>query len=202
MKADPIVPSNAPEAIPEIDPSEPLMGHEYDGIRELDHKLPNWWLATFYLAIVFSFGYWGYYHILEAGPLQMDEYRIEMAQAEAAAAARAEARGVVTDEMLAALGQDAAATAAGQVVYTQFCAACHGGQGEGGIGPNLTDDAWIHGGKPTEILHVVEQGVPAAGMPAWKPVLGSEKVEQVTAFLLTLKGKNVPGKAPQGNPEG
>lgn len=201
MSADPTTSKTREHEREEVD-ADLDMGHDYDGIRELDHKLPNWWLATFYLVIVFSFGYWGYYHILEAGPLQMEAYQIEMAQAEEAAAARAAERGEITDESLLALQDDAAVVSAGQTTYTQFCAACHGGQGEGGIGPNLTDDAWLHGGKPTDILQVVEQGVPAAGMPAWKPVLGAEKVEQVTAFLLTIKGQNVPGKAPEGQPEG
>lgn len=182
-------------------PAEPDMGHEFDGIRELDNRLPNWWLATLYLSIVFSFGYWMYYHVFQAGPLQMDEYHQEMARADEAAAALAEARGAVDDDTLVAMAADGTQTAEGQVVFGQYCAACHGAQGEGGIGPNLTDKNWLHGGKPTQILEVVASGVPAAGMPAWKPILGNSKVEQVTAYLLTLKGKHLPGKAPEGSEE-
>lgn len=181
--------------------NEPDMGHEFDGIRELDNRLPNWWLATLYLSIVFSFGYWMYYHVFQAGPLQMDEYHQEMARAEEAAAALAEARGAIDDDTLVGMAGDGQQTAEGQIVYSQYCAACHGAQGEGGIGPNLTDKHWIHGGQPTKILEVVSTGVPAAGMPAWKPMLGNSKVEQVTAYLLTLKGKNLPGKAPEGSEE-
>lgn len=177
---------------------EPDMGHDFDGIRELDNKLPNWWLATFYLAIVFSFGYWAWYHILDAGPLQMEAYEMEMARAAEAAESRRAARGEVGDEALAALSEDAAVVSSGQAIYGQFCAACHAAGGEGSIGPNLTDAYWIHGGSPKEILKVVSDGVAAAGMPSWRPVLGDEKVEQVTAFLLTLKGKDLPGKEPQG----
>lgn len=179
-------------------PPEPDMGHDFDGIRELDNRLPNWWLATLYLSIVFSFGYWMYYHVLKAGPLQMEAYEMEMAKADEAAAALAELRGAATDESLLALTEDPQAISSGQEVFAQHCAACHGPQGEGTIGPNLTDPYWKHGGAPTEILQVVSIGVPAAGMPAWKPMLGAKKVEEVTAYLLTLKGKNLPGKGPEG----
>jgi len=178
--------------------AEPDMGHDYDGIRELDHRLPNWWLAIFYLTIIFSFGYWAYYHVMRAGPLQYEAYEMEMAAAEAAAAARAGDRGELTDEVLLAYSQDATKVAAGQQTFQQFCVACHGAQGEGGIGANLTDPYWIHGNKPLEIHAVIADGVATAGMPAWKSVLGDRKLEEVTAFVLTLKGKNLPGKEPQG----
>lgn len=178
--------------------TEPDMGHDYDGIRELDNRLPNWWLAIFYLSIVFSFGYWAYYHVLEAGPLQMEAYELEMARAEAAAATRSSDRGSLSNEMLLALSEDEERVGAGQQTYAQFCAACHGSNGEGGIGANLTDDYWIHGASPMEILGVVSEGVATAGMPAWKGVLGDRKIEEVTAYVLTLRGKNLPGKEPQG----
>lgn len=178
--------------------TEPDMGHEYDGIRELDNRLSNWWLAIFYLSIVFSFGYWAYYHVLDAGPLQMEAYEQEMARAEAAAAARAADREALTDELLVSWSEDGAKVGAGQATYTQFCAACHGPGGEGGIGPNLTDAYWLHGGAPLEIMKVISEGVATAGMPAWKGVLGDQKMEEVTAYVLTLRGKNLPGKEPQG----
>src|SRR5690606_6169533 len=107
--------------------------------------------------------------------------------------------GEVTDEMLAALAQDPAAVEAGKALYAQYCVACHGPEGGGLIGPNLTDAYWINGaGKPTEIRRIVASGVAAKGMPAWEPMLGVEKVDQITAFVETLKGRNVPGKEPQG----
>lgn len=178
--------------------NEPDMGHDYDGIRELDHRLPNWWLAIFYLSIVFSFGYWAYYHVMGAGPLQYEAYEMEMAAAEEAAAARAGDRDELSNELLLAFSEDTTKTAAGEQTYQQFCAACHGAQGEGGIGANLTDAYWIHGNQPMEIHGVIAEGVATAGMPAWKGVLGDKKMEEVTAFVLTLRGKNVPGKEPQG----
>lgn len=174
-------------------------GHEYDGIREFDNKLPNWWLATLFLSIFFSIGYWLYYHTLAVGPDQLGEYEMEMADAAAAAAARAKERGEVTDESLLAASQDPATVGTGKELFGQYCAACHGPDGGGTIGPNLTDDHWITGaGKPTEIREIVISGVTAKGMPAWGQLLGEEKVDQITAFALTLKGKNVPGKGPEG----
>lgn len=178
--------------------NEPDMGHEYDGIRELDHRLPNWWQATFYLSIVFAFAYWAYFHIMGAGPLQMERYEQELARAEAAAAERAGDREAISDELLLAYSADEGRMASGQQTYTQFCAACHGAQGEGGIGANLTDEFWIHGGAPLDILKVVSEGVPTAGMPAWRSVLGEQKTEEVAAFVLSLRGKNLPGKEAQG----
>ncbi|AKU92986.1 cbb3-type cytochrome c oxidase N-terminal domain-containing protein [Vulgatibacter incomptus] len=173
-------------------------GHDYDGIREYDNRLPNWWLATLFITIVFAFGYWMYYHVLGSGPLQMAEYHAEMDAASAKAATLAASRGEATDESLLAFSKDPAVTAAGAAVFGQSCSACHGASGEGGIGPNLTDDHWIHGGKPTEILKVIREGVAAKGMPSWGPMLGAEKTEQLAAFVVSLKGKNVPGKGPEG----
>lgn len=187
-----------PEA--KIDPTlnEPDMGHDYDGIRELDNKLPFWWQAIFYLTIIFSFGYWAYYHVLDIGPDQWQRYEAELARAEADAASRSAGKAELSDELLLAYSQDSAKVGAGQADYTTFCVPCHGANGEGGIGPNLTDPYWIHGAKPMEIHKIVSEGVATAGMPAWKSVLGDTRVEQVVAYVLTLKGKNVPGKEPQG----
>ena len=117
----------------------PDTGHDYDGIREYDNRLPNWWLATLYISIVFAFGYWAYYHVLSAGPLQHEEYQAEMAQAAKAAEAQAALRGAATDESLAAIMADTAAMEDAKATFSQYCAACHAASGEGMIGPNLTD---------------------------------------------------------------
>lgn len=173
-------------------------GHDYDGIRELDNHLPNWWLFTLFASIVFGFGYWIYYESLDATPKQADEYRAELAQTEAMKAAFIASRGAATDETLVAYAKDAAKVEEGRATYMTSCAACHMAGGEGLIGPNLTDSYWIHGGKPTEILKVVAQGVPSKGMPAWEENLGVAKTEAVVAYLLTIQNTNKPGKAPEG----
>jgi len=184
--------TRAPEQVPD-------MGHDFDGIRELDNKLPNWWLATLFLTILFAIGYWLYFHTLAVGPGQIAQYEEEMAQAAVVAAERAKARGEVTDESLAAIAAVPANVEAGKALFGQYCVACHGPEAAGLIGPNLTDGYWINGtGKPTDIRSIVAAGVTAKGMPAWEQSLGAEKVEQLTAFVLSIKGKNVPGKEPQG----
>jgi cytochrome c oxidase cbb3-type subunit 3 len=183
---------------PRADVRDVDTGHDYDGIREYDNRLPNWWLWTLIVSIVFGYGYWMYFQTFHAGASSHEAYLAELERADAAAAARAAARGALTDEALAAFAADATRVAAGKVLFGQYCVACHGPEAAGLIGPNLTDNAWIHGGTPTAILQTVTTGVAAKGMPSWGPVLGPDKVENVVAFVLTLRGKNVPGKPAEG----
>jgi mono/diheme cytochrome c family protein len=89
----------------------------------------------------------------------------------------------------------------GRQIFEQFCVACHGAGGEGSVGPNLTDPFWIHGWTPMQIHKTVTYGVPDKGMVAWAGQLGPARVQTVTAYVLTLKNTNRPGKAPQGEPE-
>ncbi|NVJ02174.1 c-type cytochrome [Myxococcus sp. AM009] len=175
-----------------------LLHSVYDGIEEHDNHLPNWWLFILWTSIVFSAGYWFWYHIAEAGPGQLGEYAAESA----AVAKRASGNTPASDDMLLALARDMASLESGKQVFQANCAACHGAQGQGLIGPNLTDAYWMHGGGPMAIHKVVADGVVAKGMPAWERTLGAERVKAVTAYLLTLKGTDAPGgKAPQGEPE-
>jgi cytochrome c oxidase cbb3-type subunit 3 len=171
----------------------------YDGIEEMDHKLPNWWLGILWGTIVFAFGYWMYYHVTGSGPDQLGEYRLETAELAKKAAGSG---GPVSDDTLLALAGDPQSTGNGKAAYQANCAACHGADGQGLIGPNLTDRFWLYGGKPTAIHKTIAEGAVAKGMPAWERTLGAERVRAITAYVLTLKGKNVPGgKAPQGEPE-
>jgi cytochrome c oxidase cbb3-type subunit 3 len=166
-------------------------GHEYDGIREHDNRLPRWWLITLWGAIVFAVAYWLAYHTFGVVPLPRAQFDEQMKVIAAKTP-------ILDDAALAALSKDPAAVERGRAVYAQTCLACHGPDGQGVVGPNLTDDAWIHGDRPTEVYAAVNVGVLAFGMPAWGPSLGPDKTRDVTAFVLTLKGKNLPGKAPQG----
>jgi cytochrome c oxidase cbb3-type subunit 3 len=175
-------------------PQAALRAHEFDGVREFDNRLPNWWLWTFYIACLFSVGYWFHYHVLGTGPLPAAEYQREL---EAAAATVLAAD--VTDESLAKLAQEPAAVAAGRKIWMTHCFACHKEDGGGSVGPNLTDRFWIHGNSPTAIHATIVNGVPEKGMLAWKNVIGPTACRQVAAYVLTLRDANVAGgKEPQG----
>jgi len=167
--------------------------HVYDDIEEADNNLPTWWLLTFYGAVVFGLVYWFYYHEYSIGQLPPETYAAEMAAAEAE-------RSIVTDESLDALAADPGAVTAGQEIFMAQCFACHDAKGQGreGLGPNLTDKYWVHGGAPTDIHATVTNGVAAKGMPPWTPILGEQGVNNVVAYILTIRNTEVPGKGPEG----
>lgn len=176
--------------------------HVVDGIEEYDNKLPNWWLYTLYGTIAFAALYWFHYHVSGFGDLPRAEYQAEMDRVAAIEAARIKAAGAVTPEALAALAKDKGTVAQGKQVFTQTCAACHRQDGGGVVGPNLTDDYWLHGSAPDKIYNTIVNGVPDKGMPAWGAQLGIDRVQAVTAYVVTLRGTNVAGgKAPQGERE-
>lgn len=175
--------------------------HEYDGIEEADNQLPIWWLTLFFGAIVFGVAYWFAFHEYGMGELPGEQYAeakkaIEEREAKKARALAAKAG----DKGVAALADDPATVQAGAGVFAGTCVACHGANAAGNIGPNLTDNFWIHGGTAEDIQKVISEGVAAKGMPAWGPTLGPLAVQQVTAYVLTLRGTNVAGKEPQGEP--
>lgn len=174
--------------------------HRYDDIEEFDNHLPNWWLITLYGAVVFAIGYWFHYEVLHSGPSTMESYEQSVAADRRAAAERARRAGAMTDDALVTLSHDGATVASGRALFMTNCVACHTATGGGNIGPNLTDNAWIHGGRPTQIFRTVLDGVPAKGMVAWGPQLGETGVQSVVAYVLTLRNTNVPGgKPPQGD---
>lgn len=177
--------------------TDELLSHDYDGIREFDNPLPMWWLWTFFAAIIFSFVYWVHYTV-GGGQTQLEELaadlnRIKVAQANAP-------RATETPEELLALFADANLVASGKAVYDSRCAACHGVSGEGLIGPNLTDNYWIHGkGEPQDVLEMVRVGSPEKGMPGWEQMMSNDEVISVAGYVFSLKGTNPSNaKAPQG----
>src|SRR5690606_10663990 len=173
--------------------NEQKVVHVYDDIVEEDNVLPRWWLATFWGAIVFAVFYWIVYHVFAVAPLPLAAYGEEMAR-------RAGSAGEVTDELFETMAQVPTEVEAGRGLFQTHCAVCHGQNGEGLIGPNLTDEAWIHGGSALDIYRTIRDGVPSAGMPNWGPPLGEANTRKVTTFVVSLRGKNLPGKEPQGTP--
>ena len=176
-----------------------LMHHEYDGIRELDNVLPPWWLWLFYGTVIWSVVFLLNVHVFDIWPTQEEEYRQEMAQAKAEVDAYlAQFAGMVDETNVTAL-TDAAAIAGGRATFDAYCKACHGGAGEGGVGPNLTDDHWIHGGGVQNVFKTIKYGVPEKGMIAWKAQLKPAEMQAVTSYILTLHGTDPPNaKAPEG----
>ncbi len=176
--------------------------HEVDGIQEYDNKLPNWWLYTLYGAILFAAVYWFHYHVAEFGEGPEAQYKAEMEKVAAEQAAKIKAAGAVTPEALAALVKDKTTVEQGKQVFTTTCASCHRNDGGGVVGPNLTDEFWLHGGSPEKVYKTIKDGVADKGMPAWMPVLGPDRTSAVTAYVLSIRGTNVAGgKAPQGERE-
>jgi cytochrome c oxidase cbb3-type subunit 3 len=173
-------------------------GHVYDGIVEHDNKLPLWWQLTLYGAVLFALVYW-FGRRLDAIETRQEAYVREIATERAADAARARARGKIDDDLLVTLSKDPATVAKGRETFVTTCAPCHRLDGGGNIGPNLTDEYWLHGSRPTDVLRTVSEGVPNKGMPSWGPQLGEDRVEAVVAFVVSIKDSNVPGgKSPQG----
>lgn len=161
---------------------EALRPHTYDGIQEYDKRLPNWWLFTLYGAIVFAAGYWAYFHW--TGHMQPGWVRVK-SELEALSLASLQQGGPPTGSQLYNFGQDPVIVAAGEKTFMSTCAACHGTDLKGGIGQNLTDNVWIHGGKPTDIYATINNGVVEKGMPNWGPILGQKRIAEVVAFIIS-----------------
>lgn len=175
--------------------------HEIDGIQEYDNKLPNWWLYTLYGSIAFGVVYWWVYHSAGVLDLPLAAYNAESDRLAAEQAAQTPV-GEATDESLLAMTKDDNAMALGKQVFGTMCVACHRADGGGGVGPNLTDPFWLHGGGPEKVYKSIATGIPDKGMPAWEPQLGALKTQAVTAWVISMRDTNVPGgKAAQGEEE-
>jgi len=173
--------NNEPQEAP-LDQAD-LRPHEYDGIREYDKKLPNWWLATLFGTIIFSFCYWSLYqhwHFANEPGIEVTE------EIQANQLLAAKNSGVVTDAQMWVMSKDATMVGAGHDTFMTTCIACHGDHLQGKIGPTLIKDKWLHGGRPTEIIHTITNGVAAKGMPTWGPILGQQKILEVASFILSL----------------
>jgi cytochrome c oxidase cbb3-type subunit 3 len=173
--------------------------HDFDGIQEYDNDLPPWWKTMFYVTIVFGIGYMLHFHVFKTGSLQAEEYEMEMEQAALLAARNVDDPNAVTNyEVLT----DATALESGKAVYAANCAACHGPEGQGTVGPNLTDEYWLHGGDVNDIFKTVKYGVPAKGMVPWQGKLTKDQILEVSSYILSLQGTNpANAKEPQGDKE-
>ncbi|MCX7835652.1 MAG: c-type cytochrome [bacterium] len=166
----------------------------FDGdLQEADNPIPRWWLALFLFTIGFSIFYFVWFHMMAIGPSLQDELKIAVAKAKLEQEERDRL-------MMAKLEATATPAEIGAKYFKNFCVSCHGQEGEGGIGPNLHDNYWIHEPTAASLTNVVFNGVSAKGMPAWGPILGERKVKGLVAYVMTLKDVplKIPGKAPEG----
>lgn len=176
------------------------LSHDYDGISELDNKLPPWWSVAFGLTILFSIIYLYRYHVSESAPLQIEELNIAIKKGEAEKTAYLAKNASNVDENTVVM-LDAAGIAGGKVIFAANCIACHGTAGEGNaVGPNLTDEYWIHGGAISDVFKTIKYGVVEKGMRSWKDDLSPIQMAQVASYIKSLKGSNPPNaKEPQGD---
>lgn len=173
------------------------LGHDYDGIRELDNRLPPWWLYGFYISILFAGIYLWRYHISQTAPLSHEEFQIAMNEAEIQKAAYLKKSANNVDENTVKKLTASTDLEAGQKVFTQNCAACHGKAGEGIVGPNLTDDYWLHGGGIKDVFKTIKYGWPEKGMRSWKDDLSPMQIAQVASYIKSIHGSNPPNAKPK-----
>lgn len=177
------------------------LGHEYDGIRELNNRLPPWWLYGFYATILFAGIYLWRFHVSHNGPSSKQEYESAVARAEIKVQEYLKKKGEAVDENTVTLLTSADDLAAGKAIFTDpsKCPACHTAEGGGNaVGPNLTDEYWLYGGSVKNIFKTIKYGT-SKGMRSWKDDLSAKQIAQVTSYVLSLKGtKPANPREPQG----
>lgn len=183
---------------PPKDPNEPqLRDHVYDGIQEYDQKLPNWWLFTWYITMVWFVIFWLAYYQFGYGKTDQTQVDDQLAKIEAIRQKELES---IDDAKLWAMSKDPAVVESGKTVFTTTCAACHAPDltamlaGAKLPGLPLSDNEWKHGGSPTQILDIVRKGAPdvTKGMPAWEPQLGLDRVIDAVAYILSYHEEGDP----------
>ncbi|MCP3903919.1 MAG: cytochrome C oxidase Cbb3 [Planctomycetes bacterium] len=175
-----------------------LFEHEYDGIREYDNPMPGWWVAIFWLTILFAFPYITWYHVGKGDSVH-DNYEAELA--------------AYAQQLLATYGEleadeptilrfmdDSVAMTGMASLFKSKCTQCHLADGSGNVGPNLTDDHWINVKTLTDIYSVINEGVIAKGMPEWQGKLTDTEIVLLSAYVAQLRRNPLPDKAPQGDP--
>lgn len=177
------------------------LGHEYDGIRELNNRLPPWWLYGFYLTIIIAIVYLWRFHVSHTGPSSREEFERSVARAELRVQEYLKKKGESVDENTVKLLSSPEDLAAGKAIFTDpaKCPACHMADGGGNaVGPNLTDDYWIYGGSIQNIFKTIKYGT-SKGMRSWKDDLSAKQMAQVASYVKSLKGsKPANPKEPQG----
>lgn len=179
--------------------SDIMLDHDYDGIRELDNSLPPWWKYGFYVTIITAVIYLWYYHVGGNGPSSYDEYvtSVEKGKEEVAAYLATSANNV--DENTVTLITDKTQLDGAKNIFETTCGACHAKDGGGGIGPNLTDDHWLHGGGVKDVFKSIKYGWQDKGMKSWKDDYSPKQIAELASYVKSLQGSTPANpKAPQG----
>ena len=177
-----------------------LLDHDYDGIQELDNRLPPWWRYGFYVTIVFAIIYLYRFEVSHEGLSQEEEYAVEMQKGDEEKAAYLAKSADKVDENTVVVLTDAASIADGHDIFEKNCSPCHVADGGGNVGPNLTDDYWLHGGGIKNIFKSIKYGWQDKGMKSWKDDLSPKQIQEVASFITTLRGSHPAApKAPQGD---
>jgi cytochrome c oxidase cbb3-type subunit 3 len=175
-----------------------LLDHEYDGIKELDNRIPPWYNYLFYVTIIFAIVYMLYYHVFSSNTSMYDEYKEEMHNAQIQKA-NLEKTGTSINAENVTLLTSPADLSTGKSIFETNCVACHRKDAGGLVGPNLTDKYWLHGGGIKNVFHTISEGVPQKGMITWKTQLKPKQIQEVASYVLSLQGSNPPNpKPPQG----
>ena len=187
------------KAVPLEKEADMLLDHNYDGIKELDNALPPWWKYGFYITIVVAVFYFLKFEVWHTGMNPTEEYNTEMTIAKTETDAYlASAKENVDENTVTDL--DAAGNAAGKAIFAKTCVPCHLAEGQGLVGPNLTDEYWIHGGSIKDIFKTIKYGFPDKGMQSWQTTYSPVEMQQLSSYIRSLRGTNPPNpKAPQGD---
>jgi cytochrome c oxidase cbb3-type subunit 3 len=178
--------------------NELMMKENYDGIKELNNSIPPWFNILFYGTIIFALIYMIDFHVLKTSPLQEEEFKTEVTAAKYEKELLIKSGKLLTEATVVQL-KDIGALSSGKETFISKCSVCHGRFGEGLVGPNLTDNYWIHGNTVQNIFKVIRIGVPAKGMISWESQLSPQQIQEVASYILTLQGTNPPnGKKPEG----
>lgn len=173
------------------------LGHDYDGIRELDNRLPPWWLYGFYLTIIVAFIYLYRFHVSHTAPGSAEEYTTAVATADQEVKEYLKKKGDLVDENTVTLLTSESELAEGKTIFMKSCVACHKEDGRGDVGPNLTDDYWLHGADVKSVFKTIRYGINA--MPKWETSYSNKQIAELTSYVKSLKGtKPANAKAPQG----
>jgi len=195
------------------------VGHEWDGIEELNNPLPRWWVIVFGLTVLFSLGYVVVYpaipllHSATAGVWNWSSRGQLKTELQAATDARKDTLAAIAatpiDQLMTNPKLLDQAKAGGAAAFKQNCAQCHGSGGKGGNGyPNLTDNDWLWGGSITDIQTTITHGIRSPGDAATRMsampnfgkdgILTAAQVADVAGYVRSLSGSapmNASGKA-------